>query len=490
MAAQIISFFQPAPSPTRDWSQQETAEFYRVESALVQAGVGLESDRGLSDEGDPWFIFCRSDNGEVFIHFARIDGLYVVDGAAFETPARGRDFAALVLGLIARYPLAKARERGNSNIFVHPAALLIALVGAAFFQTNEAKAATADGKADADGKTEHRRASLITTSSAPQLAVTPQSSMELDSGQVAAVLLSAVLTLHSNTLPPVPAGAGSASIAGGEHELLAFGVAALPPLEETSTLPSGPSFALPGGLQAALDKVMISTYSVSTTLTAVVIGDTSGGLLAAGVSPSANEPLELASSAPVVLNTVDHSPAKPLFFAKISTAPVPAVDAIAVVTSNATLAELIAKALPQVDRLPKSLLDLIGRGDHLDATAPELISQVTPEDGASVEGRDPPSSASPIDTPTPTPTTPLPPGIQPLRAHDAAIDAAIAQFMSHVKNLDMLMQGNQLVIYDRDIMTPFGPQLELDSVTFTFEDGSSLSLVGTALDLSHSHWPV
>lgn len=491
MAAQIISFFQHAPSPTRDWSQQETAEFYRVESALVQAGVELESDRGLSDEGDPWFIFCRSDNGEVFIHFARIDGLYVVDGAAFETPARGRDFAALVRGLIARYPLAKARARGNSNIFVHPAALLIALVGAAFFQTSEAKAATsADGKADADGKTEHRRASLITTSP-PQLAVTPQSSKELDSGQVAAVLLSAVLTLHDDALPPAPTGGGLAPIPNGERELLALGAPVLGPLETTSTLPSLTSFDAPVALQAALDKVVISTYSVSPTLTEVVIGDTSGRLLTAGASSNPESPQDVVASAPILLSTADHSAAKPIFFAKISAGPAPAVEAIAIVVSNATLAELIAKALPQVDRLPKSLLDVIGRGDHLDASAPALTAPLTPEDVPAVEGEQPPSSGVPIlDTPAPVPTRPPLPGTPAAASRDAAIDAAIAAFMSHVKNLDMLMQGNQLVIYDRDIMNPFGPKLELDSVTFTFEDGSSLSLVGTALDLSHSHWAV
>lgn len=488
MAAQIISFFQHAPSPTRDWSQQETAEFYRVESALVQAGVELESDRGLSDEGDPWFIFCRSDNGEVFIHFARIDGLYVVDGAAFETPARGRDFAALVRGLIARYPLAEARARGNSNIFVHPAALLIALVGAAFFQTSEAKAATsADGKADADGKTEHRRASLITTSP-PQLAVTPQSSKELDSGQVAAVLLSAVLTLHGDALPPAPTGGGLASIPNGEYELLALGVPVLPPLETTSTLPSSTSFEVPVALQAALDKVMISTYSVSTTLTEVVLDDTSGGLLTAGASSNPENYQEVVASAPPPLNAADHSAAKPLIFAKVSTGPAPAVEAIAIVVSNATLAELIAKALPQVDRLPKSLLDLIGRGDHLDASAPALTAPLTPEGSPAVEGEQLSSGAPILDTPAltrpPVPWTPA------AGSKDAAIDAAISTFMSRVTNLDVIMQGNQLVIYDRDIMNPFGPPLELDSVTFTFEDGSSLSLVGAAVNLSHSYWAV
>ena len=49
MAAQVLSFFQRSPryAPSRapapaDWSQQELAEFYRVEAALVRAGIRLE----------------------------------------------------------------------------------------------------------------------------------------------------------------------------------------------------------------------------------------------------------------------------------------------------------------------------------------------------------------------------------------------------------------------------------------------------------------
>ena len=142
MAAQVFSFAAARSREplSRDWSRQELAEFYRVESALLQAGLQLEGERGLSDEGDPWFVFCRADTGEVFIHFARVDGVYVVDGAAFAVPARGRDFGALVRDLIASHPLATVRRPG-SNIMLHPAALLIALVGAAFFHSGKAHAA-------------------------------------------------------------------------------------------------------------------------------------------------------------------------------------------------------------------------------------------------------------------------------------------------------------------------------------------------------------
>ena len=82
MAAQVLSFFQRspryAPKPA-DWSQQELAEFYRVESALIRAGIRVGTDRGMSDENEPWFCFYRSDDGEVVIHFARIDGEYELE---------------------------------------------------------------------------------------------------------------------------------------------------------------------------------------------------------------------------------------------------------------------------------------------------------------------------------------------------------------------------------------------------------------------------
>src|SRR5579884_2293802 len=95
MAVQVLQF-RPRLPRSSDWTQQEIAEFYRVESALLQAGLKLETERGVTDEGDPWFVFCREDTGEVFVHFARIDGEYIIDGAAYGEVARGMNFAALV----------------------------------------------------------------------------------------------------------------------------------------------------------------------------------------------------------------------------------------------------------------------------------------------------------------------------------------------------------------------------------------------------------
>lgn len=124
----------PFGNRSRDWTPQDLAEFYRVESALIQGGMRIITDRGVSDDGDPWFVFCREDDGEPVIHFARIDGRYVIASPAYDGTMRGRDFRAMVQNLIERHKLIPDVGQ-NSNIFLHPAALLVFLVGTAFFKT-------------------------------------------------------------------------------------------------------------------------------------------------------------------------------------------------------------------------------------------------------------------------------------------------------------------------------------------------------------------
>jgi hypothetical protein len=132
-----VTLFSRALRKSRDWSVQDLAEFYRVESALIQGGMRVVTDRGLSDEGDPWFVFCRAQDGEPIAHFARIDGQYIIASPAYEGVTRGLDFRVMVQELIERHKLSLINNDRDkkSNIHIHPAALLIILVGAAFFKT-------------------------------------------------------------------------------------------------------------------------------------------------------------------------------------------------------------------------------------------------------------------------------------------------------------------------------------------------------------------
>ena len=134
----VLSFFRPRQQVDRDWTQEELAQFYRVEAALIRSGLLIDVERGISDEGDPWFIFCRQDNGEVIAHFARIRDQYVIASSAFPGVVRGKDFALLISDLMRSSPLPVPREiRQAQNIYLHPAAMLVALLATAFMVSSE-----------------------------------------------------------------------------------------------------------------------------------------------------------------------------------------------------------------------------------------------------------------------------------------------------------------------------------------------------------------
>ena len=96
---------------------------------------------GVLTKGTPGSPFCRGGDGEVIIHIARICGVYFLASPSFEGIASGSDIGVLVRDLVARHPLiqTRAQDRG-SNIFLHPAALLTAIVATAFFKATEARA--------------------------------------------------------------------------------------------------------------------------------------------------------------------------------------------------------------------------------------------------------------------------------------------------------------------------------------------------------------
>src|SRR5215831_17724327 len=148
MQHNVLSFF---PAQKGDWSQRELAEFYRVEAALVNSGIQLSTDRGLTDEGDPWFIFCRKDNDEVIIHFARIGGEYVIVSNLSDGVVRGRNFAALVGELLHSHSnvLPKANPH-RQTVYLHPAALLAALIVTAYVKSGEMNSGPDDRGHDKD----------------------------------------------------------------------------------------------------------------------------------------------------------------------------------------------------------------------------------------------------------------------------------------------------------------------------------------------------
>jgi len=136
VTAAILSFPKRAPKP-RDWRNQEIAEFHRAVDALSQAGFQVETDRGLTDEGEPWFVFARPDSGEVIAHFARLDGAFVADAGLFDTPVRANDLREALDRILDQYAVLVPRAPQHTNgtrLSIHPAAMLTAVLATALMQ--------------------------------------------------------------------------------------------------------------------------------------------------------------------------------------------------------------------------------------------------------------------------------------------------------------------------------------------------------------------
>ena len=82
MSAIRLTWFKKENQRKQGWDNQELAEFYRIIDILDKANMAVEVDQGLSDEGDPWFVFVRAETGDVVAHFARVDGKFISIAAA------------------------------------------------------------------------------------------------------------------------------------------------------------------------------------------------------------------------------------------------------------------------------------------------------------------------------------------------------------------------------------------------------------------------
>ncbi|QGY01205.1 hypothetical protein MMSR116_04270 [Methylobacterium mesophilicum SR1.6/6] len=86
------------------------------------------------------------------MHFARIDGSYVIASEVLDSPMRGSDFRALINQVAQRYPglLPIPQGADGTKLSVHPAALLAALVAAAALSLSPQDAFAADQERSGD----------------------------------------------------------------------------------------------------------------------------------------------------------------------------------------------------------------------------------------------------------------------------------------------------------------------------------------------------
>lgn len=471
MVAQIVSFFQRtprhAPSPI-GWSQQELAEFYRVENALTRAGISVGTDRGLSDEGEPWFIFFRADDGEVVIHFARIDGQYLIAGPAYEEIARGHDFSGLVRNMLARHPLVRKAHQ-NDNVSIHPAALLIAVVGTAFFKTGEARASEAR---DAQPS----RPTLLFGSSSTAV-VQAVASQHIDSVQIpanqavlilAAALLSSDYSVQAASMDSATLAAIQATAAA-----LDFGDALRPRAVTQDQVTTGASASHVASFETAAAQHISSVLSLVAVLSSMPQEHAEAAPLEAtlSVAPARHEPIFNAVTAPTDNRewSID---------VRLGAGGLPSVDAIQLVSGFISDGTYKMISIIEVIKLPDILADLINRGTHVftpsapatpDPVTPDPTAPTSPGTGEGHQG----GGGAPIVTPPTAPVTPA-----PMFSSPELVKQFIDYFLSHTNGIEVMVRGADIVMFDTRVLHDVSTIIHLTSLTFDFADGGSISLVG------------
>ncbi len=506
MAAQVLSFFQRspryAPKPA-DWTQQELAEFYRVESALIRAGIRVGTDRGLSDENEPWFIFYRADDGEVVIHFARIDGEYLIAGPAYEEIARGFDFSALVRNMVARHPLIR-RSENSSNLSIHPAALLVAVVGTAFFKTGEARAAESGQSNAASG---HARPVLLSSSSNAGLSggAAPIAFQQAGHDTVQLPVSQAVLVLAAAMFAS-DYGVDAASLQPTAQSAIAAAAASL-------------DFGPIGGSTSGADVTAI----LPITAHAVTVDSTPAQMVSSVLSlvavlsslPQANDTSNAAGSlSPIAAETTHNDIALNAMPAPnessnwtidvrlgLALSGLPSVEAVQLIRGAIGEAGAQKISVIEVAKLPDVLADMIAKGEHFNvapATPPQTLEPVaetppptttptTPETTPTESGLSPTSPSTPSPTeggsdqsPLPSPIEPTPKPAVPTSAFadPALVKEFISYFIAHTSSVEIMVQGATIVMFDASILHDASAAIHLTSMTFDFADGGAISLVG------------
>jgi hypothetical protein len=120
MTAKLLSFTQSRGG----WGNVELAQFARIQRLLENVGLHIDIEHGVTDEGDPWCVFCSNGTGEVVIHAACIDGRYMFDSPVLRNPIEGRSFQHCAEKFLDEAMQAIPVVRRRSTLQVHPSALL------------------------------------------------------------------------------------------------------------------------------------------------------------------------------------------------------------------------------------------------------------------------------------------------------------------------------------------------------------------------------
>ena len=134
MSAVVIPFVSSQPRQrSQGWRPDEIAEVYRVVDLLGRAGVAVSIDSGRTDEGEPWLAVLRDDTEDVVVHVARIDGRVIVASTASERVFSGPSLSETLRRVVGTEILILPKG-GGASLYLHPAALLAAVIATALTQ--------------------------------------------------------------------------------------------------------------------------------------------------------------------------------------------------------------------------------------------------------------------------------------------------------------------------------------------------------------------
>ena len=114
-ASESIGYRPRVRAHRQGWSRQELTHFHRVFEALWEAGLSLETDSGVTDEGEPWFVFCDVTTGEVVVHFARLGRECAVYASFLNGRLTGRVLPTLVERFLDRCPGRRPTSLSNHS---------------------------------------------------------------------------------------------------------------------------------------------------------------------------------------------------------------------------------------------------------------------------------------------------------------------------------------------------------------------------------------
>jgi hypothetical protein len=158
----------------------------------------------------------------------------------------------------------------------------------------------------------------------------------------------------------------------------------------------------------------------------------------------------------------------------------PSVQAVQLVRGAVGEASAQKISVIEVAKLPNVLAELIAKGEHVTVT-PNDPGGLTPTKPSETPVTPPPLSGG--DTPE-DPTPPTTPAQPAYTTYDLAKEF-IDYFVAHSSSIEAMMNGPDIVMFDTRVLYDVATIGQLHSMTFHFDDGSSISLVGDHSSFLH-----